>query len=106
MTFAKYSEEYRPLFLSLKVLDMYELSIYQMALFMYTYFNDNLPCYFTNYFKIINNIHCHNKRSASNIYVDYKRTTYGKFSLKFRGAQTWNKLPKDLKILKSYSLFV
>ena len=28
-----------------------------------------------------------------------------KFSLKFRGAQIWNKLPKDLKILKSYSQF-
>ena len=37
--------------------------------------------------------------------TDYKRTNYGKFSLKFRGAQIWNKLPKDLKILKSHSLF-
>jgi len=72
---------------------------------MYAYFNDNLPSYYTNYFKIIKNIHCHNTRSASNIYIDYKRTNYGKFSLKIRGAQIWNKLSKDLKILKSYSLF-
>ena len=60
MTFSKYSEESRPLFLSLKIQNIYELNIYQMALFMYTNFNDNLPRYFTNYFKIIDNIHCHN----------------------------------------------
>ena len=41
----------------------------------------------------------------SNIFIDYKRTNYGKFSLKFRGAQIWNKLPKDLKLLKSYRQF-
>ena len=52
MTFSKYSEESRPLFLSLKIHNIYELIIYQMALFMNTYFNDNLPSYFTNYFKI------------------------------------------------------
>lgn len=45
-------------------------------------------------------IHSHNTRTASNIYIDYKRTNYGKFSLKFRGAQIWNKLPKELKVLK------
>ena len=104
MIFSKYSEESRPLFLSSKIHNIHELNIYQMALFVYTYFNDNLPSYFANYFKIIN-IHCHNTRSPSNIYIDYKRTNYGKFSLKFRGAQIWNKLSKDLKILKSYSLF-
>jgi len=46
-----------------------------------------------------------NTRTASNIFIDYKRTNYGKCSLKFRGAQIWNKLPKDLKILKSYIQF-
>ena len=39
------------------------------------------------------------------IYLLIKRTNYGKFSLKFRGAQIWNKLPKDLKLLKSYRQF-
>ena len=82
MAFAKYSEESRPLFLSLKILNTYELNIYHMALFMYSYFNDNLPSYFTNYFIIINNIHCHNTQSASNMYIDYKRTNCAKFLLK------------------------
>jgi len=50
-------------------------------------------------------IYSHNTRTVSNIYVDYKRTNYGKFSSKFRGAQIWNKLPEDLKELQSYRLF-
>ena len=93
MTFAKYKEKSRPLFLSLKILSIYELNIYLMALFMYSYFSKNLPS--NNYFKLNHTIHSHNTRTASNIYIDYKRTDYGKFSLKFRGAQIWNKLPKD-----------
>ena len=47
----------------------------------------------------------HNTRTVSNIFIDYKGTNYEKFSLKFRGAQIWNKLPKDLKLLKSYRQF-
>ena len=50
-------------------------------------FNDKLPSYFTNYFKLNEKLHSYNTRTASNIYIDYKRTNYGKFSLKFRGAQ-------------------
>ena len=97
MTFAKYNEKSRPLFLSLKILNIYELNIYLIALFMYSYFDKNLPSYFNNYFKLNDAIHSQNTRTASKIFIDYKRTNYGKFSLKFRGAQIWNKLPKDLK---------
>ena len=80
MTFAKYKEKSRPLFLSLKILSIYELNIYLMALFMYSYFRKNLPSYFNNYFKLNDTIDSHNTRTASNIYVDYKRRDYGKFS--------------------------
>ena len=43
-----------------------------MALFMYSYFNENLPSYFNNYFKLNEMIHSHNTRTASNIFIDYK----------------------------------
>ena len=85
MKFGKYKEKSRPLFLSLKILNIYELNTYLMALFMYSYFSDDLPSYFTNYFKLNEMIHSHNTRTASNIYIDYKRTNYGKFSVKSRG---------------------
>ena len=105
MTFKNYSEKSRPLFVALKILNIYELNIYQMSLFMYSYFNGNQPSYFCNYYRLNEKIHSHNTRTSSNIYIDYKRTNYGKFSLKFRGPQIWNNLPKDLKTQKSYRLF-
>ena len=72
---------------------------------MYSYFNHNLLNYLTSYFTLNKEIHSHNTRSASNVYIDYRRTNYGKFSLKFRGAQIWNELPKELRILQSYNSF-
>ena len=74
-------------------------------MYRYSFFNDKLPSYFRNYFILNEKFHSHNTRSASNIFIDFKRTNYGKFSLKFRGAQIWNELPKDLKDSKSYTQF-
>ena len=45
MTFSKYREETRPIFTSLKLLNIYELNLYFTALFMYSYFHDNLPMF-------------------------------------------------------------
>ena len=97
MTFANYGDESKPLFLTLDILNIYELNMYLIALFMFSYFNNSLPEYFNNYFRLNKSIHCHDTRSASNIFVDYKRKNYGNFSLKFRRAQIWNNLPKNLK---------
>ena len=88
MPFSKYHDECKALFQSLKILNtcIYELNMYLIALFMYSYFSNNLPKYFNNnYFTLNKNIHSHDTRSASNVYIDYKRTNYGKFSLKHRG---------------------
>ena len=82
MTFAKYKEKSRPLFLSLKILNIYELNIYLMAIFMYSYFSKNLPSDLNNYFKLNDRIHNHNTRSASNIFIDCKSTNYGKIFFK------------------------
>ena len=68
MTFAKFRDESKPLFLALDILNIYELNLYLIALFMYSYFNNNLPEYFSNYVRLNENIHSHDTRSASNIF--------------------------------------
>ena len=50
MTFSKYREESRPIFVLLKLMNIYELNMYFIALFMYLYFHDKLPRFFKNYF--------------------------------------------------------
>ena len=47
MTFAKFRGESKPLFLGLDIFNMHELNLYLIALFMYSYFNNNnVPEYF------------------------------------------------------------
>ena len=53
MTFAKFRDESKPLFLALDILNIYELN------FMYSYFNNNLQEYFLNYFRLNENIRSH-----------------------------------------------
>ena len=85
MTFSNYQEKSKPVFQSVKILDIYESNKYLIALFMSSYFSNNLPKYFNNYFILNKNIHSHDTQSASNIFIDCKRKNYGKCSLKHRG---------------------
>ena len=68
MKFVKYKEKSRPLFLSLKILNIYECKYIPDGT-LYVLILDNLPSYFTNYFKLNEMIHSHNTRTASNIYI-------------------------------------
>ena len=77
--------------------------MYVIALFMYSYFSNNLTKHFNNYFILNKKIHSYDTCSAPNIFIDYKMTNHGKFSLKHRGAQIWNNLPIELKSLQSYN---
>ena len=104
ITFSKYLQETRPIFLSLGLLTIYELNSYLLALFMYSYFSGNLPSAFSDYFSRNNTIHMHYTRSANNLHIKFKRTNYGKFSVKCRGAIIWNSLPNSLKEIKSFQL--
>ena len=88
-----------------KILYIYVLNMYVIALFMYSYFSNNLPKHFNNYFILNKKIHSYDTCSAPNIFIDYKMTNHGKFSLKHRGAQIWNNLPIELKSLQSYNSF-
>lgn len=67
MTFSKYQDKSKPLFQSPKILDIHELNMYLIALFMYSYFI--LAKYFNDYFTLNKNIHSRDTHSASNISV-------------------------------------
>ena len=79
MKFSKYRQESRPLFLSLELLNIYELNIYQIVLFMYSHcshYHGNLPLAFTDYFSRNDAIDQHNNRSSTTkLHINYKRKT-------------------------------
>ena len=78
---------------------------YFIALFMFSYFNGTFPAIFEDYFTKNEYLHNYNTRSASNIHLDYQRTNYGEFSVKYRRAKLWNNLPEKLRNQKSYGQF-
>ena len=79
MTFAKFRYDSKPIFLALDILNISELNLYLIALFMYSYFNNNLPEYFLNYSRLNENIHSHDTRSASNILLNTEGQTTENF---------------------------
>ena len=105
VTFSNLRDDSRPLFESLKILDIYKLNTYLTALFMYSYHHNKLPTFFNNFFITIKNIHSYNVPSKSKIHLEFRRTNYGQFSMRYREAIIWNNLPNDLKIINSYNHF-
>ena len=54
-------------------------------------------------------IHMYKTRSSKKLNINYKRTNYGKFSIKDKGAQIWNSLPtilKDINLRKKSRNFI
>ena len=84
ITFANYTEKARPFFMSLKILNIYELNKYLTAMFMYSYHHDKLPAFLDSLFQTSETVHSYNKRSASKVHREFKRTNYGKFSVRFK----------------------
>ena len=52
-------------------MNIYELNMYFLALFMCLYFHDKLPIFFKNYFKTNDKVHTYTTRSASIIHITY-----------------------------------
>lgn len=84
ITFSKFRESTKPLFIHLKILDIFQLNTFLISLFMYSQRTKKLPNTFNDYFLENNHLHYHNTRSAKTLHVKYYRTNYGKFSLKVR----------------------
>ena len=105
MTFSNYTEETRPLFESLEILNIFELNTYLTAVFMYSYYHDKLPAFFNNFFITNDNLHSYNTRSVREIHIEFNRTNYGKFSMRYRGAIVWNSLPSEIRKINSCNLF-
>ena len=72
---------------------------------MYLHYYGKRPETLNDYFVMNDSIHSCNTKSDSKIHIDFKRTNYGKFSLKYRGEIIWNSLPNDMKELKSSKVF-
>ena len=76
----------------MKSLNIYQLNIYQILLFMYKVKNNNIPNIFKNSFQLNNNKY-NTKSSQTTFYKPFcKTTTFAQFAISFRGPHMWNVL--------------
>ena len=96
--------ESRPLMKNLSILNVYQINIFQIVLFMYKLKNGKLPKVFRTQFSCIN--HKYWTRYSVNNYV-IPRTKLRKtdFALTHRGPELWNQIPHDMKSLESFETF-
>ena len=96
ITFSLYKTSSKPLFLSLSVLDVYDLHELSVSTLMYDLRNGGVAHSLQDYCQVIQ--HVYETRGKGNILRLPKcKTTQGTFSISFIGAKVWNALPENVK---------
>ena len=93
-----------PIFSQLKVLDMFSITSFSVATFMYSYHHNLLPSSFRDLFLSSNQVHQYETRLASQYRPHFCRTNIKQFSILYRGPKIWNSLP--ISLISSPSIFV
>ena len=103
MIFSKFDEHSSPLFKQTNILKLFDLIKFQISIFMYKFYNNQLPFVFDSYFLSSKEVHHYNTRfSSRHTYeIPNVRTNYGIFNIKFAGANVWNSLDAELKTLST-----
>jgi hypothetical protein len=103
--FKSYMDHSEPIFLQLKILDIYIINDYLCSLFMCRFnYCQILPDFYNDYFKQNNELN-YNTRNSTKLHVSYKRTNYRKYTVFNKGVSIWNCLDKEIKNIKSYFTF-
>ena len=93
ITNSNFKEHTGPLFKELLISPLDDINNEAIALFMFRYFNNNLPSSFNDFFCLNKDVHQYNTRSSSNVHKIQARANYQKQSGKYKGVSIWNNLP-------------
>ena len=86
-----------PLFRNLKTLKITDINTLQVAIFMFKYFNNQLPSPFDNMFTLNNLIHSYPTRSSQNFHLTNPKLLIAHKSIRHSGSDLWNSLSNDIK---------
>ena len=94
----------KPLLVDMKALNIYQLNIYQILLFMHKVKNQQVPKVFTTSFKIYRNKY-NTKSTSITFSKPFCRTKTSQFSIMFRGPHIWNSLISNELLNLPYNTF-
>ena len=81
-----------PLYISSNIMPLSKSVSVSNLLFVFNFFQNNLPCYFSNFFTLSSSRHEHFTRNHDTILVlpKFKIKKYGRLSAKYQCVSVWN----------------
>ena len=105
ISFKEYNHSSKPLFDNLKILNVYQVNYYTIAILVRKFSNNQSPISLKNIFRTNEKVHNHNTRSNKKLHKLCVKTNLRKLSITFEGVDIYNSLPSDLKNIQCKSTF-
>ena len=105
ITNSPYRAHTEPLFLANQILNVHDINVYNVGIFMYNTINSVVPTLFTSFFQQNVYFHRYNTRRAYDLHVPLGKTNVRKFSIRINGAMVWNTLPESVRESQSLMVF-
>ncbi|MFZ2538662.1 MAG: reverse transcriptase family protein [Oscillospiraceae bacterium] len=105
ITFSKFIAPSKPLFISLHLLDIYNIYAHQLAVHMFIHLHNMLPSHLLLHFPTHESMHNYNTRRKADLRTVYCRTALRHNSFLVSGPKYWNQLPTSIKNSPSVRVF-
>ena len=105
ITFSPYTAPSLPLFIKMGLLNIYQINDLLIGSFSFSLISKSLPTYFSDLCIENTQVHDYNTRNSKHLHKCFNRTNYGKYSLRSKIVDTWNKTPLEIKRSLSIHVF-
>ena len=102
---AEWNAHTTPLFREFNILTIHQLNLLHVASCMYKVYNNLLPQYFIDTFKLNSAIHGHNTRQCDDFHVPHHRLVLTSNSIRVHGVNVWNSICIDIRNIKLFKSF-
>ena len=102
---AKYREHTSPLFQNLKIMNLYNIYIYNILLIMFKHHHGKLPTIFDSFFTRNNEVHSYDTRQSNNLHVPKQKTVRSAQLIRSAGVALYNHFVTRLNFGVTFSTF-
>lgn len=93
------------MFKEMQILSCRQIYELHLSVFVYKQQHCLLPTIFDNFYVLVKNVGRRETRQSQNIFLHKYRTSQGQKTIKFNGGKLWNKLPMEIKLAPSLTVF-
>ena len=105
ITFSKFNSHTEPLMYELNFLNIVKIHLFAVGIFMFKYWNKDLPDVFKSMFSYRCEIHAFNTRGAIQLHLEQFPTNIGLKGLRYFGAKLWNAIFLSFTYINCVDLF-